>query len=158
MTIILIRQVRGLSYSRLTRKISWLLMLWPLTSPGHQHPWYCNIGYVKMEALVFHQGGIPATCVVSVWRKYVNFNYIFMIPLENLACYHTHTIWSSSPVLSCEEWIGVHIAYYQIIYNKLTTRHATEATWWYRLPLRCELSICACQALVVLLTHIPSQA
>ena len=30
----------GLSYLGLTRSISWLLMPWLLTSPGHQQPWY----------------------------------------------------------------------------------------------------------------------
>ena len=32
--------VRGPGYLGLTRSISWLLMLWLLTSPGHQQPWY----------------------------------------------------------------------------------------------------------------------
>ena len=32
--------VRGPSYLGLTRSISWLLMPWLLTSPGHQKPWY----------------------------------------------------------------------------------------------------------------------
>ena len=32
--------VRGPSYLDLTRSISWLLMPWLLTSPGHQQPWY----------------------------------------------------------------------------------------------------------------------
>ena len=32
--------VRGPSYLGLTRSISWLLMPWLLTSPGHQQPWY----------------------------------------------------------------------------------------------------------------------
>ena len=37
--------VRGPSYLSLTRSISWLLMSWLLTSPGHQQPWYwlCKI-------------------------------------------------------------------------------------------------------------------
>ena len=37
--------VRGPSYLGLTRSISWLLMPWLLTSPGHQQPWYwlCRI-------------------------------------------------------------------------------------------------------------------
>ena len=37
--------VRGPSYLGLTRSISWLLMPWLLTSPGHQQPWYwlCSI-------------------------------------------------------------------------------------------------------------------
>ena len=33
-------KVRGPSYLGLTRSISWLLMPWLLTSPGHQQPWY----------------------------------------------------------------------------------------------------------------------
>ena len=32
--------VRGPSYLGLTRSISWLLLPWLLTSPGHQQPWY----------------------------------------------------------------------------------------------------------------------
>ena len=37
--------VRGPSYLGLTRSISWILMPWLLTSPGHQQPWYwlCRI-------------------------------------------------------------------------------------------------------------------
>ena len=44
-TVMLTLNVRGLSYLGLTRSISWLLMLWLLTSPGHQQPWYwlCRI-------------------------------------------------------------------------------------------------------------------
>ena len=33
-------RARELSYLGLTRSISWLLMPWLLTSPGHQQPWY----------------------------------------------------------------------------------------------------------------------
>ena len=37
--------VWGPSYLGLTRSVSWLLMPWLLTSPGHQQPWYwpCRI-------------------------------------------------------------------------------------------------------------------
>ena len=38
--LILTLSVRGPSYLGLTRSISWLLMPWLLTSPGHQQPWY----------------------------------------------------------------------------------------------------------------------
>ena len=43
--VILTLNVRGPSYLGLTRSISWLLMPWLLTSPGHQQPWYwlCRI-------------------------------------------------------------------------------------------------------------------
>ena len=40
LSIFLTLNVRGLSYRGLTRSISWLLMPWLLTSPGHQQPWY----------------------------------------------------------------------------------------------------------------------
>ena len=45
--LILTLIVRGPSYLGFTRSISWLLMLWLLTSPGHQQPWYqiCRIGW-----------------------------------------------------------------------------------------------------------------
>ena len=53
--IALTLSVRGPSYLGLTRSISWLLMPWLLTSPGHQLPWYwlCRIGrflsYLRMD-------------------------------------------------------------------------------------------------------------
>ena len=37
---VLTLNVRGPSYLCLIRSISWLLMPWLLTSPGHQQPWY----------------------------------------------------------------------------------------------------------------------
>ena len=42
---VLTLNMRGPSYLGLTRSISWLLMPWLLTSPGHQQPWYwlCKI-------------------------------------------------------------------------------------------------------------------
>ena len=44
-TVNLTLNVRGPSYLGLTRSVSWLLMPWFLTSPGHQQPWYwlCRI-------------------------------------------------------------------------------------------------------------------
>ena len=44
--ITLTLNVRGPSYLGLTMSISWLLMPWLLTPPGHQQPWYwlCTIG------------------------------------------------------------------------------------------------------------------
>ena len=35
-----ILNVRGPSYLGFIRSMSWLLMTWLLTSPGHQQPWY----------------------------------------------------------------------------------------------------------------------
>ena len=64
---ITISYVRGLSYPGITKSISWLLMPWLLTSPGHQQPWYwlCKIG-------IFH----------SYLRK--DFNYLRRINVEKL--------------------------------------------------------------------------
>ena len=44
--VLLTVNVRGPIDHGLTRSISWLLMPWPLASPGHQQPWYwlCKIG------------------------------------------------------------------------------------------------------------------
>ena len=51
---ILTLNVRGPSYLGLTRSISWLLMPWLLTSPGHQQPWYwlcrlCRLCLTKID-------------------------------------------------------------------------------------------------------------
>ena len=45
--ILLTLNVRGPSYLGLTRSISWLLMPWLLTSPGHQQPWYWLYGIFR---------------------------------------------------------------------------------------------------------------
>ena len=42
-TVLLTLNVRGPSHLSLTRSISWLLMPWLLTSPGHQQPWYIYV-------------------------------------------------------------------------------------------------------------------
>ena len=39
--------VRGPSYLGLSKSISWLLMPWLLTSPGHQQPWYWLCGICR---------------------------------------------------------------------------------------------------------------
>ena len=63
--IVLTLNVRGPSYLSLTRSISWQLMPWLLTSPGHQQPWYwlCKINKS-----------------LSCLRK--NFNYLRRINVE----------------------------------------------------------------------------
>ena len=60
--------VRGPSYLGLTRSISWLLMPWLLTSPGHQQPWYWLYRMCR-----------------SMWRNDIKYKYTFMFPLKNLA-------------------------------------------------------------------------
>ena len=64
-----------------TRSISWLLMPWLLTSPGHQQPWYwlCRV----CSCLIW--GRISTTWVVSMWRNDTKCKYMFMFPLKNLA-------------------------------------------------------------------------
>ena len=80
--ILLTLNVRGPSYLGITRSISWLLMPWLLTSPGHQQPWYwlCRIG---MSWLIW--GRISNNCVVSIWRNDTKWKYMFMFPLKKLA-------------------------------------------------------------------------
>ena len=60
--------VRGPSCLGLTRSISWLLMPWLLTSPGHQHPWYW-LDYVVSVGSCLIWGRISTTCVASMWRN-----------------------------------------------------------------------------------------
>ena len=56
-------------------------MPWLLVSPGHQHPWFwlCRIGKF-LGCFFFTWGRISTTCVMSVWRNYINCSYIFMPP------------------------------------------------------------------------------
>ena len=76
--------MRGPSYFRLTRSVSWLLMPWLLMSPEHQQPWYwlCRIGRF-FSCLVW--GRISTTCVISMWRNDTKCKYMFMFPLKNLS-------------------------------------------------------------------------
>ena len=78
---ILTLNVRGPSYLGLTRSISWLLMPWLLTSPGHQQPWYwqCRI----CSCLTW--GRISSTCVIPMLSNDIKCKYMFMFPLKNLA-------------------------------------------------------------------------
>ena len=63
--------------------ISWLLMPWLLTSPGHQQPWYWLYGLCRSFS---YWGGILSTCVISMWRNDTKCKYMFMFPLKYLAC------------------------------------------------------------------------
>ena len=60
--------VRGPSYLGSTRSISWLLMPWLLTSPGHQQPWYWLCTWCRIERFL------------SYLRK--DFNYLRHINVE----------------------------------------------------------------------------
>ena len=61
--------VRGPSYLGLSRSISWLLMPWLLTSPGHQQPWYWQyrigtfLSYLRKDFNYLH----PIN--VEIWHK-----------------------------------------------------------------------------------------
>ena len=72
--------MRGQSNLGLTSSISWLLMPWLLTSPGHQHPWYwpCRIG----RSLPYFRKYFNYMCHVNEeeWHK------MLLFPLNNLAC------------------------------------------------------------------------
>ena len=74
--------VRGPSYLGLTRSISWLLMPWLLTSPGHQQPWYwlCIIG--RFVSYLRKDFNYLRRINVEKWHKY---KYMFLFPLKNLA-------------------------------------------------------------------------
>ena len=61
--------VRGPNHSGWTKPVSWLLMPWLLSSPGHQHEWYwlCGIG----KFLPYMRKDFIYLCHVSVeeWYK-----------------------------------------------------------------------------------------
>ena len=61
--------VRGPSYLGSSRSISWLLMPWLLTSPGHQQLW----------------ASVLSTCVKSMLENDIKCKYMFMFPQKNLA-------------------------------------------------------------------------
>ena len=77
----LILNVRGPSYLGLTSSISWLLMPWLLTSPGHQQPWYwlCSI----CMSWSYMRGDL-STYVVSMWSNDIKCKYMFMFPLKKI--------------------------------------------------------------------------
>ena len=90
--------VRGQSYLSLTTSISWLLMPWLLPLPGHQQPWYWQSDYVKYVGPGLIRGRISTIYGMSVWRNDIKYKYMFMFPLENLACKElTKTEWDSEP-------------------------------------------------------------
>ena len=92
--------VRGPSYLGLTRSISWLLMPWLFTSPGHQQPWYWL--YRICRSFSYLRKCLN-TCVKSMWRNDIKCKYMFMFPQKNLAC--KELIWAL-PVLYCNACIG----------------------------------------------------
>ena len=57
-------------------------MLWLLTSPGHQQPWYW-----------LYRGRILITCVILMWTNDTKCKYILMFPLRNLASKGLTSLW-----------------------------------------------------------------
>ena len=79
--VILTLNVGGPSYLGLTGSISWLLMPWLLTSPGHHQPWY----WLRRKGRFLSYLRKDFNCVVSMWRNDTQCQYMFMFPLKNLA-------------------------------------------------------------------------
>ena len=102
--LILTLNLWGPSYLGLTRSLSWLLMPWLLTSPGHQQPWYwlCRIG-----KSLSYCGRIPTTCVISMWSNDIKCKYMFLFPLKNLACKGLNAIDAGIPGNLINGWVGV---------------------------------------------------
>ena len=61
--------VQGPSYLGLNRSISWLLMPWLLTSPGHQQPWYWL--YSICRSFSYLRNDFKYLCHINVekWHK-----------------------------------------------------------------------------------------
>ena len=91
-------KVRGPSYLGLSRSISWLLMPWLLTSPGHQQPWYWL--YRICRSFSYLRKCFKYLCQINVeeWHKMQIYVYV---PSENLA--RKGLIWSLQ--VSC--WVSV---------------------------------------------------
>ena len=75
--------MRGPSYLGLTRSISWLLMPWLLTLPGHQQPWYWL--YRICRSFSFLGKDFKYMCQINV-EEWQNCKYMFMFPLKKIAC------------------------------------------------------------------------
>ena len=68
--------VRGSSYLGLTRSISWLLMPWLLTLPGHQQPWYWL--YRMCRSFFYLRKDFKYLCQINVeeWHKMQIYVYV----------------------------------------------------------------------------------
>ena len=68
--------VRGPNYLGLTRSISWLLMPWLLTSPGHQQPWYrlCSI----CRSWSYLRTGIKYLCHINMEERHKMLTYVYV--------------------------------------------------------------------------------
>ena len=86
---VLTLNVRGSSYLGLTRSISWLLMPWLLTSPGHQQPWYwltvlnvcTSIGWIIFSHSYLHVTHDKISVCLAIWLIW--WTNIFVIRMIN---------------------------------------------------------------------------
>ena len=71
---VLTLNMRGPSYLGLTRSISWLLMPWLITSPGHQQPWY----WLSRICRSFLRKDFKYLCQINVveWHKMQIYVYV----------------------------------------------------------------------------------
>ena len=74
--------VWGPSYLGLTRSISWLMMPWLLTSPGHQQPWHwlCRIG----RFLSYLMKNLNYLCRINVEKWHKMYIYVY-VPSEKIS-------------------------------------------------------------------------
>ena len=63
---------RGPSYFSLTSSISWLLMSWLLSSPGHHQPWWW---LYRIGMSLAYWARILNACVMSMWRNAIKCKY-----------------------------------------------------------------------------------
>ena len=75
--------VRGPRYLGLTRSISWLLMHWLFTSPGHQQPWYWL--WKPCRSWSYLNKDFKYLCHISMWSNGIKCKYMFMFCLKNVA-------------------------------------------------------------------------
>ena len=82
MRSMLILNVRGPSYLGLTRSVSWLLMPWLLTSPGHQQPWYWL--YKMCRSFSYLRKDFKYLCHINVEEWHKIWIYVF-VPCEKFS-------------------------------------------------------------------------
>ena len=117
--------VRGPSYLSVTRSISWLLMPWLLTSPGHQQSWYWS--YTMCRSFSYLRKDFKYLCQINVeeWQKR---NYMFMFPLKNLACKGLNSLWTRNTIW----WHRIGSTLSHVMACCLTTwRHHLDQCWLF---------------------------
>ena len=77
--------VRGQSYLGWSWSISWLLIPWLHTSPGHQQHWYWLCRICRSWSCIL------STHVTSMWSNDIKCKYMFIFPLKHLA--HKQLSW-----------------------------------------------------------------